>query len=144
MKLSEIIAEWGSDCIIDPLDLGGSSQKIAQLHHKYLSHYIETIVQLKKLKTQYDKLWKLKWEYYLGYMTQQQLQALNLEPFRQKILKSDVDIYINGDDQVIELKNKISVVEEKVSALESILKIIHNRGFVIKGMIDWERFKVGG
>jgi len=38
---------------------------------------------------------------------------------------------------------KIAYQQEKIDALESIIKMLHNRGFHIKSAIDFERFKVG-
>jgi len=38
---------------------------------------------------------------------------------------------------------KIGMQEEKVNYLENIIKMISNRGFQIKSIIDWERFRTG-
>ena len=39
---------------------------------------------------------------------------------------------------------KIGMSEAKVEYLESIVKQINNRGYQLKNITDWERFKSGG
>ena len=41
------------------------------------------------------------------------------------------------------MKLKIGDQAEKVELLENIIKSINNRGFLIKSMIDFERFRTG-
>jgi len=52
-------------------------------------------------------------------------------------------LFIEGDDDIRLLQNKIDIQKQKLSFLESAIKTIINRGFLIKNAIDWERFKVG-
>jgi len=65
------------------------------------------------------------------------------EPFQYKLLKADVQEYIDADDNVIESKKLLALQEEKVSYLESIVKSLTTRGYLIKNAIDWKRFTEG-
>jgi hypothetical protein len=98
---------------------------------------------LKKHKFKYKKMYKEKWEYFLGFMSQEQLEEKGWDPIPLKIIKQDVDKYIEADDQVSAMQLLVEYQEEKIEALESIIKTINNRGFQIKNYIDWERFKTG-
>ena len=64
-------------------------------------------------------------------------------PPQGKILRSDVNNYIEADDEVINLTLKIGVQQEKTELLESIIRSLTNRGFNIKAAIEFEKFKVG-
>ena len=143
MNIEQILDEWQQDAAMDPTDIGKESLKTAKLHHKYLQMLIEERLVMKKVKSKHRRLYKEKWEYYLGLMSQEQLQERGWEPMMLKVLKQDVDTYIEADEQMADLQLKLEYHEEKIEALESIIKTINNRGFQIKNFIDWERFKTG-
>lgn len=143
MNIDEILDAWQTDASMDPTEIGKESVKTAKLHHKYLQMLIEERLVMKKIKVKYRRLYKEKWEYYLGLMSQEQLNERGWEPMLLKVLKQDVSTYIEADEQVSELQLKMDYQEEKIEALESIIKTINNRGFQIKNYIDWEKFKTG-
>ena len=64
-------------------------------------------------------------------------------PPQGKILKSEVNNYIEADKEIVNLSLKIGIQHEKIDLLESIIKSLTARGFNIKAAIEWERFKVG-
>ena len=82
-------------------------------------------------------------EYYLGELDQEELKELGREPFYKKLLKNEVDLYIDSDNSLTEQSLRVSVQEEKVNYLEAVLRQINNRGFQIKNAIDWNRFITG-
>jgi len=143
MNIEQILDEWQQDATMDPTDIGKESLKTAKLHHKYLQMLIEERLVMKKVKSKHRRLYKEKWEYYLGLMSQEQLQERGWEPMMLKVLKQDVDTYIEADEQMADLQLKLEYHEEKIEALESIIKTINNRGFQIKNYIDFEKFKTG-
>jgi hypothetical protein len=52
-------------------------------------------------------------------------------------------MYMEGDQDIIDLSLKIGLQQEKVDLLESIIKSLTNRGFNIKASIDWYKFTMG-
>jgi len=122
----------------DQLDI--ESLRIPQLHGKYLNFLTNEKILLQKLKWEYASLYKAKWEYYNGKMSQEDLKERNWEQFDLKILKQDIPIYIDADEDLIKFKSKVVLLEEKVSYLESILKMILNRQFHIRDAIAWRKF----
>jgi hypothetical protein len=76
-------------------------------------------------------------------MTTEELEAADWEPFQYKLLKADVQEYIDADDNVIESKKLLALQEEKVNYLESIVKSLTTRGYLIKNAIDWKKFTEG-
>ena len=76
-------------------------------------------------------------------MSVEELEAVDWEPFQFKLLKADVQEYIDADDNVIESKKILALHEEKVNYLESIVKSLTTRGYLIKNAIDWKRFTEG-
>ena len=143
MKFEEIQKEWTHDCPIDETELSQESVKIPQLHNKYLIFYSNEKLKFKELKYLFTGLIKRKRDYYSGRMTEEELEAADWEPFRIKLLKADVQEYIDADDNVIESKKLLALQEEKVNYLESIVKSLTTRGYLIKNAIDWKRFTEG-
>ena len=143
MKFEEIQKLWTSDCNIDETELAQESVKIPQLHNKYLIFYSNEKLRLKTQRFEHSKLVKLKKEYYGGKMSQEELEAIDWEPFQHKLLKADVEQYVDADDNVIESKKLLALQEEKVDYLEAIVKGLSTRGYLIKNAIDWKRFTEG-
>ena len=143
MKFEEIQKLWTSDCVMDETELSQESIKIPQLHNKYLIFYSNEKLKFKEIKYLFAGLIKRKRDYYCGRMTAEELEAADLEPFQYKLLKADVQEYIDADDNVIESKKLLALQEEKVNYLESIVKSLTTRGYLIKNAIDWKKFTEG-
>ena len=143
MKLDDIHNMWGEDCNIDRTELGNESLKLPKMHSKYLRIFSEENMLLKKLEQERNQFIKLKYDYYRGIMPHEELKKYNWEPFQLNVLKSDVPMHIEADQDIINMNLKIAVQQEKVDVLESIIKSIKDRGFQIKNAIEFERFKVG-
>jgi hypothetical protein len=58
-------------------------------------------------------------------------------------LKTDVEKFLEGDENLIKLKSKIAVQEVKVKMVEEFLKALNNRNFTIKSAIDWQKMMNG-
>ena len=143
MKFEEIQYQWTLDCVMDETELSQESIKIPQLHNKYLIFYSNEKLKFKEIKYLFAGLIKRKRDYYSGRMTAEELEAADWEPFQYKLLKADVQEYIDADDNVIESKKLLALQEEKVNYLESIVKSLTTRGYLIKNAIDWKRFTEG-
>ena len=143
MKFEEIQIAWTRDCEMDETELSHESIKIPQLHNKYLIFYSNEKLKFKEIKYLFAGLIKRKRDYYSGRMTAKELEMADWEPFQLKLLKADVQEYIDADDNVIESKKLLALQEEKVNYLESIVKSLTTRGHLIKNAIDWKRFTEG-
>jgi len=143
MKIEEIVSLWDKDCKIDETELGDESTKIPVIHNKYLKIFIGENAQLKRMYAQRFKLKRKLSEYYLGELDKDELEEIGREQFYKKLLKNEIETYIESDDEFIEANLKIALQEEKVHYIEAILKSINNRGFQIKNAIDWLRFTNG-
>lgn len=143
MNITELTELWKADSEIDRTELGDESLKIPKLHSKYYNLFIQERLLLKKLEGDYKQLYRVKFEYYNGILSEEELEEYNLEPFALKVLKTDLPIYIESDKDLQTLQAKIAVQKEKIDFLESIIKSLTNRGFQIKSAIDWAKFTHG-
>ena len=141
MKLEEIQELWNRDRDIDITDLGVESVRIPQIHDKYLKIYIDERIRLKGLQFDLNKLVKLKTDYYAGNLTEEELEKLGWEQFLTRLIKTEITKYLEADEDIIKMKKNIVLMEEKIHYLDSIIKMVSNRGFQIKSAIDWIKYK---
>lgn len=143
MNVTELIELWKADSEIDRTELGNESLNIPKLHSKYYNLFIQERLLLKKLEGEYKQLYRVKFEYYNGILSAEELAEYNLVPFALKVLKSDLPIYIEADNDLQKLQARIAIQKEKIDFLESIIKGLTNRGFQIKSAIDFMKFQHG-
>ena len=143
MKLEAIQELWNRDREIDYTELGTESIRIPQLHDKYLKIYTDERIKLKGLEFDISKLVRAKTDYYAGRMPEDELEERGWEQFLGKLLKTEISNYIESDNDIINLKRKLVMVQEKIYYLDSVIKMINNRGFQIKNALDWLKFSHG-
>ncbi len=143
MDIETLYNEWAKDGTIDQANISKSTADIPKLHNKYFRWYVEEGLKLKKLKAEYKILYKLKGEYYRGELDDEELKQHGWKPQPLKILRTDVPMYLEADTDVVKLSLKIGLQEEIVAYLESIVKQISNRNFLMKTIVDWEKFRTG-
>jgi hypothetical protein len=143
MDLKEIMEYAKADLEIDHTELDVASLRIPQIHNKYLNFLRTETLMFKKYKLDYNCLYRLKWEYYTGKISQEDLDANGWTPFQLHVLKQDIDKYLNADADLNKIRAKMDYCEEKMKHLESILKNIVNMQWNIKNAIDWKKFVSG-
>ena len=140
MDLETLQNQADVDLKIDDTELDLESIRTPQLHNKYLKLFTKYSLQLKKVKDDYDGLYKFKWEYYTGKSTMEVYQA---EPFDLKVLKSDVHIYLNADEELQKLGQRQEYLNVVVVYIERVLREINNRNWNIRNTIEWKKFLHG-
>ena len=139
MNLENLKAEVKKDLTIDKTDLASESIRIPQIHNKYLNFLMNDRLSLSKFDSDLVKLRHKKWLYYTGKMSQEELDELGWDPFDLTVLKTDIDKFVNADDDVILLQHKVVLSREKVNYLEGVMKAINNLNWNIRSAIDWMR-----
>lgn len=141
-NLEQVLEYWKKDAEIDQTEPGKELIRIPILHSKYLNILTKHKIASKKAFFDYNRMKKVKWEYYTGKMSQEDLQQYGWEPF-QFTLKSDIGTYLESDSDLIKLLEKKVYHEEVVSVIESIMNELKQRTWQLRDFISWEKF-VGG
>lgn len=143
MKLEEIFSQWKEDSEIDKTELGDEALKIAKLHHKYYQILVSEKLLLRSHESEMKKLKLDKYEFFSqGPNEETQLKGWKL-PAKGLILKADIPLYMEADEDIIKLSLKIGVQQEKIELLESIIRTLMNRGYNIKAAIEFFKFVNG-
>jgi hypothetical protein len=143
MTLDQMMEEWRLDATVDSTELGIASLKIPELHSKYLKIYFDERRKLKALEFQSKDLSLKKYEYYNGKLSQEELDELKWEPFVKRLMKNEVDMYLDSDKDIIQNNVRIINQKEKLAFLEEVLKNVNQRNFQIKNAIEWKKFTQG-
>ena len=140
MTLEELQELAERDLKINETELDLESLKTPQLHNKYLKHLNNFKLLLTRAESEFWSIKREKWEYYTGKSSP---EVYKQKPFNLKILRSDVDKYLESDEDMIKAKQKIKYLETVVDYLDRTIKQITNRTFTIKNAIDWRKFTSG-
>jgi DNA modification methylase len=95
------------------------------------------------LEFELSKLVRAKTDWYAGRMSQEDLEERGWDQFLGRLLKNEISNYIESDNDVIKIKQHIAILQEKNNYLDSIIKMLNNRGFQIKNALDWLKFSHG-
>jgi hypothetical protein len=144
MKLSDLQQSWAEDCKIDELNLGKESARTPNLHAKYLNFLTSTRLNLRKAESEYFNLRRLKYKYYRGELTQEELTDTGwLQWQGNKPLKNEMDEFLQCDKDLIELQDKIEYFKTVLYQLEQVIRSLNSRTWDIKNCIEWNKFTSG-
>ena len=140
MDLEKLQEMADKDLAINETELDLESLKTPQIHNKYMKHYTKFKLMLTRAETELAQMKRFKWEYYTG---KADAQVYAEKPFDLKILRTDIDKYIDSDEDLIKLKQKVQYLQAVIDYLDRTIKQISNRTFTIKNAIDWRKFTSG-
>ncbi len=143
MNFDELKQQVQEDLKIDSTELAIESVNTPQIHNKYLLLLKKHKEALAEDERTIRVMKKYKWLYYTGKLSKEELDQFKWEPFDLNILKTDVDKFIDADDDVIKLERQITEKKELVSYLDGVVKIVANRQWNIRSAIEWIKFSHG-
>lgn len=146
MTLEQILTEWQKDCRIDPSNLDESSRITPELHAKYLALHSRAKLKLKDAEFKQKDLMKLKWLWYQGKMSQDEISELGWEPdpFNGlKILKGEMEHYIESDPELVASEARIEYLKTTLDTLKEIIGNLTWRHQTVSNIIRWKQFEAG-
>jgi hypothetical protein len=143
MKFDDLRAEVDADLSIDPSELGAESIRTPMIHSKYLNHFYDVRLIIRKLRSELSVLRKDKWLWITGKMSEEELRERGWEACPLRVLRQDMEMHLAADPEIRELEAKIAIQEERIAYLESVLRQINSRQWLIRNAIDFLKFKNG-
>lgn len=143
MTIDEILENWQKDSQIDKTELGDEALNIPKLHHKYYQIFVKEKMILRKQESDMKQLKLDKYEFLTQGPNEETKEKGWKLPPKGMILKGDLPMYLDADQDVVNLSLKIGYQQEKLELLDSIIKTIMNRNFIIRNAIDWQKFTMG-
>ena len=141
MKLEELQNEARNDlAIIDQERLDQESYKNQNIKPKWLEYRTKYDQLLIMSKASHQRMYREKWEYYGG---KADAKVYAAKPFDIKVLKTDLQMYINSDEEILTIQGKIAYYESIIKYVDGVIKSIDNRGWDIRNATDWKKFEAG-
>ncbi len=143
-SVDEILHEWDRDSVIDKTELGTAILKIGSIKSKYLRYAVESSLLAKKKAADYISLKAVKWDYYKGNMSKEDLESRNWQPFQYQANTVDsMNRWMDKDTDLINVLLMKAMYEEINKLCVDIVKELNNRTYQINGYIKWEEFLAG-
>jgi hypothetical protein len=147
LDLESILNEWKTDAEIDRYKLDDTSIATSKLHAKYLQYLSLTKLQLKRAEHSQRNLFKDKFMYYEGKMSQEDINSKNwqYDPFEGNLpTKTMKEKMADADTDIQKSEEKVEYLKVTISTLEEIIQTLRWRHSTIKNIIDWRRLESGG
>lgn len=146
MTLDQIHEEWAVDSKINKFELDECSRLTPELHAKYLALLSKAKMKLTQVEFKQKELMLQKWKWYQGKMSREEVERLGWDPDPfdgLKILKGEMEHYVEADPELQQSEMKIVYCKEVISTLEEIINNLKWRHSTIKNMIDYKKFEAG-
>ena len=134
MNLETLNDMWEKDSPLDDEKLDHDSLSIPKLHAKYLRLYNNFVTLKDQAELEVKRTYRDRWEYYTG---------KSEKPFPVKLIKTDVAIYLEADQEYQKSVLKAKYLNQMVDAIKTILSAINNRSFHIKNAVEFAKFLKG-
>lgn len=134
------MSEIEKDSQIDKNKLDLEALKIPSLHAKYYRHFMEAIRALRAFEQAVKDQKKVRSDYYLGKADD---QVYKDEPLDFKVIKADLDLYLEADSKYASAVARRDEQRMKVNLLEDFIKTLNNRSFLISNAINYMKFQAG-
>jgi len=141
-QIDDLLEMWRQDCDIDKTEPDRELLNIPKYHSKYLDILSRHRMLAKEAEFKYNKMKKVKWEYYTGKLDDEQLERYGWEPF-PFVLKSEITTYLDSDDDLNKYIAQKAVHDEVVELCHNILKELNSRTYQLRDFISWQKFIQG-
>lgn len=143
IDIAIIEREWAKDSKIDITDISLDSSRQLELHQKYHKVLNHVKARLRNIQAEKTRLLNLKYDYYTNALPPQQLSELGWKPNKRLVLKEDIKRVLEADEDIIEINLNIGDMNDMIDFLDSIIKSIYQKPFIVKNIIEDRKFVNG-
>ena len=140
MKIEDIKDMLEKDKSVDHTQLDTESLKIPEQAVKYQQMAHDEAVILRYLEREYNIMKLKRWMYYMGKASDEEYEK---EPFDHKVLKSDVNTFLEADSKLCNIQDRIILQTEKLKLVVEAGKVMQNKSFNIKNALEHQKFMGG-
>lgn len=141
MKIDDLQAMIESDSNLEKTKLSEHSLEIPNLSNKYHRILYDMARLKKRIQNKIDVLKRELTDYYKGFASD---EVYKDNPLNRKPSATEIDSYIKSNENFQKLNTLLDDTVNKIFIVESFIKQINQRSFLIKNVIEWEKFQNGG
>jgi hypothetical protein len=143
-ELEVLFKEFSEEITITRINIVSKAMEVPLLHNKYKKMLSLEKMHFAKVDTGYQKLKKLKFDYYNGTLDMATINQRGWSPIRETILKANIPMYMEADQELRSATNYIASLKEKIECIESILQQLRNISYLLTTASNMIIFEGGG
>ena len=144
VKLAELTQESEKDIKIDFLKLTEELAHNQNLIGKWMTYQQVWETKYQFLDLEYRQLLASKTKYYTGKMSEDEIISKGWEMEGTKILKADLNIWVDDDNDMIKAKKKMLILKQIINIIDKTIDIlVDQKKWTIKNFIDYKKWLEG-
>lgn len=144
VKLAELTQESEKDIKIDFLKLTEELAHNQNLIGKWMTYQQVWETKYQFLDLEYRQLLASKTKYYTGKMSEDEIISKGWGIEGTKILKADLNIWVDDDNDMIKAKKKMLILKQIISIIDKTIDIlVDQKKWTIKNFIDYKKWLEG-
>ena len=144
VKLAEFTQESEKDIKIDFLKLTEELAHNQNLIGKWMTYQQVWETKYQFLDLEYRQLLASKTKYYTGKMSEDEIISKGWGIEGTKILKADLNIWVDDDNDMIKAKKKMLILKQIINIIDKTIDIlVDQKKWTIKNFIDYKKWLEG-
>lgn len=144
VKLAELTQESEKDIKIDFLKLAEELAHNQNLIGKWMTYQQVWETKYQFLDLEYRQLLASKTKYYTGKMSEDEIISKGWGIEGTKILKADLNIWVDDDNDMIKAKKKMLILKQIINIIDKTIDIlVDQKKWTIKNFIDYKKWLEG-
>ena len=144
VKLAEFTQESEKDIKIDFLKLTEELAHNQNLIGKWMTYQQVWETKYQFLDLEYRQLLASKTKYYTGKMSEDEIISKGWGIEGTKILKADLNIWVDDDNDMIKAKKKMLLLKQIITIIDKTIDIlVDQKKWTIKNFIDYKKWLEG-
>ena len=141
VKLAELTQESEKDIKIDFLKLTEELAHNQNLIGKWMTYQQVWETKYQFLDLEYRQLLASKTKYYTGKMSEDEIISKGWGIEGTKILKADLNIWVDDDNDMIKAKKKMLLLKQIITIIDKTIDIlVDQKKWTIKNFIDYKKW----
>ena len=141
--MAKFIDEAKEDIKLNFLDIENELLRNSHLIGKWLTYQQNQKAKFLLIETEYKRLLSKKKRYLMGRLDDEERESNGWPVEGNKILKADLDMWLEADDQILKKKKNYLVQKQIVEFIDSTLSQVVDKKWSIKAYLDYKKWIEG-
>lgn len=141
--MAKFIDEAKEDIKLNFLDIENELLRNSHLIGKWLTYQQNQKAKFLLIETEYKRLLSKKKRYLMGRLDDEERESNGWPVEGNKILKADLDMWLDADDEILKKKKHYLVQKQIVEFIDSTLSQVVDKKWSIKAYLDYKKWIEG-
>ena len=141
--MAKFIDEAKEDIKLNILDIENELLRNSHLIGKWLTYQQNQKAKFLLIETEYKRLLSKKKRYLMGRLDDEERESNGWPVEGNKILKADLDMWLDADDEILKKKKNYLVQKQIVEFIDSTLSQVVDKKWSIKAYVDYKKWIEG-